>query len=331
MLWWGGVRAGLVTGGIVLGFVISGDKIYALPAAIGALFVAFADAGETVGRRWRTMLWTTTWLMLAALLGGVGGNFVVLGVLMIAPLAFVCGLAGAVGPRAGLAGVLTLVMFVVFNGAPDSERLILLNPLVVGLGGVVMTIATVLPHVFRPDAWRVAMEPVESIPRRLQGKLNLDNDFVRHGVRLAILITLATVLVDVTPYPHDYWIPMTIAWVTRPDRNGTSTKIMARIAGTIVGVVITAVVFDTLAVTPIQIGVLVGIATFVTIAFVWANYAIAVVGITFIVIGLFSFDGDPVGETITLRILATILAGVMAFLGFFIWPPVRRQHHATQA
>lgn len=219
--------------------------------------------------------------------------------------------------------MLTLVLYIVFSGAPDSERLVLGSALVVGLGGVSMTLVTVVPHLVRPGAWRVAVEPVVPFRDRMRGRGNLDDDFLRHGVRLAILVTIATVIADITPFPHDYWLPMTIAWVTKPDKDGTTTKIVARVAGTIAGVLITAVVVDVLDVGDPQIAVLTGIAAAVTVTFVWANYSIAVIGITFVVVGLFTFDGDPVGETILLRIAMTLLAGVMAFVGFYIWPPAR--------
>ena len=147
-------------------------------------------------------------------------------------------------------------------------------------------------------------------------------------MRLAIVVTIATVVADVTPYPHDYWLPMTVAWVTKPDADGTVSKIIARIIGTIAGVLVTAAVVDWIGVTDVQLSVLTGIAAGVAVLFIWANYSIAVVAITFIVIGLFTFDGDPVAETMTLRIAATILAGVMAFLSFYVWPAVRR-HRAT--
>lgn len=318
-----GVRAGIVTGVLVLGFVLAEQAYYALPVAVGAIFAAFSDAGESVGRRWRTMLWATAWLMLATLLGGIAGNLVVLGVLTVAVIAFICGFVGAAGPRSALIGVLALVLYIVFSGAPESERLVLGSALVVGLGGFTMTVATVLPHLMRRGAWRAAVEPVVPFRERMRGRWHLDDNFLRHGVRLALLVTIATIIADLTTFPHDYWLPMTIAWVTKPDRDGTTTKIVARVAGTIAGVLTTAVVVDVLDVGDVEIALLTGVAAAVTVAFIWANYAIAVVGITFVVVGLFTFDGDPVGETIVLRIGATLLAGVMAFLGFYIWPPAR--------
>ena len=328
---WAALRTGIVVGGLVLLFVLRDQNYFALPAAVGALFAAFSDTGGTVGRRWRTMLWTTSWLMLAALLGGIGGNVVLLGIVMTVPIAFVCGFVGAAGPRAALIGVLTLVVFIIFSGSPDSERLVVNTTLLVGLGGFVMTVVTVLPHLFERETRHLHIEPEPPFRERMRGRWNLDDDFLRHGVRLAIVITLATIASDITSYPHDYWLPMTIAWVTKPDQNGTATKIIARISGTVVGVLITVVVVDLMAMRPEGIAIAVGIAAAVTIAFVWANYAIAVCGITFIVIGLFTFDGDPVGSTIVLRIILTILAGVVAFAGFYIWPPVRKHHQPMPA
>lgn len=323
VLYWAALRAGVVTLILVFLALATGNETLALPVAVGAVFVAVADAGEDVGRRWRTMLWTTLWLMIAALLGGIGGDFVYFGLLGALVFAFFCGFAGALGPRAALIGTVTLVIYVVFNGAPDSDRLILDQFLAVGLGGFIMTLVVVLPHIFVRHAWAIAMTPVPSIRERLRGQSDLDNIFFRHAIRLTILIGITVIISDITTLPHDYWLPMTIAWVSRPDPNGTTSKILSRIAGTIVGVLIVWGLVDGLHIQEPGVILVSGIAGAVVTAMIWANYAVTVAGITVLVVTLFTFDGDPVGETLILRVLMTVGAGIIAFLGFYIFPPKR--------
>jgi uncharacterized membrane protein YccC len=164
---------------------------------------------------------------------------------------------------------------------------------------------------------------VAAIRQRIDQQLNLDNDWVRHGVRLAILIGVTTLITDITTYPHDYWLPMTVAWISKPDRDGTATKIIERIAGTIAGVLIAVLLVDVLHLGRIELAVAAGLGSALAVMFVRANYSIAVVGVTLLVVCLFTFDGDPVVQTVVLRVILTVLAGVAAFLGFYIWPPAR--------
>ena len=61
--------------------------------------------------------------------------------------------------------------------------------------------------------------------------------FGRHAVRLAVTLAAAGVLADVLPIQRGYWITLTAALVLRPDFTTTFSRGVARIAGTIVGVV----------------------------------------------------------------------------------------------
>ena len=322
LAWPGAIRSLIVYQVFVLALLLAGYKALALPMAVGVLFASLAEAGEDVGRRWRTMLWATLWISIATFLGGLGSNWIVASVVLAVLVAAVAGMAGMLGPRASLIGVLALVSYTIFNGAPDSDRIIAEDVLGIAAGGVAVTIAMLLPHL-RGAGWTEAGVPVSGIRARVAGQFNARNDMLRHGVRLAIVMGVATLIADLTSYPHDYWLPMTVAWVTKPDKDGTATRIIERITGTIVGVLLTAAVIDGLQINDVTVAIFAGIGLAVAVLFVKANYSIAVVGVTMLVVGLFTFDGDPVGETIVLRIILTISAGVLAFLAFYVWPPAR--------
>lgn len=324
LAWFGALRGLVVYQALVLTLLLTGYKTLALPVAVGVLFASLGDAGEDVGRRWRTMLWTTLWISVTTFLGGIASNWIVASVVLVVVVALVCGMAGMLGPRAALIGVLSLVCYTIFNGAPDSDRIIAEDVLGMFIGGITVTVVMVLPHLWDKADWRAASVSVPGIRARLSGQFDPRNDLFRHGVRLAIIIGLATLISDLTSYPHDYWLPMTVAWVTKPDKDGTSTRIIERIVGTIVGVLVTALVVDVLHFNDVLIAIFAGLGSALAVLFVRANYSIAVAGVTMLVVGLFTFDGDPVGETIVLRIILTIAAGVMAFMAFYIWPPVAR-------
>lgn len=317
---WGALRMAIVALFLIFVPWQMGQIALALPLVGGALFVGVADSGEAIGRRWRTMLWTTLWLMVAALLGGISSESAALALALAIPITLICGVAGAAGPRAGVAGVLSLVMFVVIGGAPESVRTSVQTVLLVGLGGLVITAATVIPQLVVGRGSRaVALEPIASVWHRLRGQLNWSNPFVRHATRLTITIFVAMSISEVLTLPHDYWMPMTVAWVTKPDADGTVSRVLARLAGTVMGLLIIAAIFEAAGVRGEWMALTCAVATGVVVAFIWANYAIAVAAITILFVGMFTFEGDPVGETLAVRLGCTVLAGGLVLAGSFLW------------
>ena len=268
----GGIRAAVVMGLLMTAAVAAGRPSEAIPLAVGALFVAIAEVGEGVGRRWRTMAWVTLWLMASSLVAALLSDHAWAVVLASAVVALLSGFAGAAGPRAALGGVLVLVTFIIVGGAPSMPDEALRISLLMGLGGVAMTVVVVLPHVVRDlGAVRVALGEVPSLPNRLREHLSWQDPFVRHGVRLSLGIAVASALAFASGYPHAYWLPMTIAWVTKPDLEGTVSRVAARILGTVVGIAISAVLLIGLDVSGYAAAVVVALAGRVTVAFICAN------------------------------------------------------------
>ena len=140
---------------------------------------------------------------------------------------------------------------------------------------------------------------------RLREHSATDDAFLRHGARLVVAMVVATAIADGIGWPHEYWIPMTVAWMARPDRSGTATRVVERILGTIAGILVAALVIDGLGQGMRSLVVIVGLGVFVSLAFLQANYPIAVIGLTTTVIALFVFLGDPVASTAPYRVAAT--------------------------
>lgn len=314
------LRASIVVVLLIVGMLALGSSAGAIPVAIGALFVAVADVGEEVGYRWRTMLWTTSWLMAATLIAQlVSVNRVAL-LLTTAVVAFACGLAGALGPRAALAALLSLVVFTIYAGSPELVRDTAPDVLLIGLGGIVQTAVTVLPVlVLHPGRVRRPTHD-DFVLSRLPAHLRRDDAFLRHGARLAVAVTAATALAAIIDFPHSYWIPMSVAWMARPDRDGTATRVAAQLLGTVGGVLAVTAALEGLGRSDSVIVLAVGLGSFVALAFIWANYAVAVVGVTTFVIALFALNGGPVGETVLLRLADTLVAAVITVAAAFLWP-----------
>jgi hypothetical protein len=321
---WAGLRTGITFGVLAGGAFTAGQAARILPLAIGSVFVAFAEAGEDVGRRWRTMAWVTLWLMLAAAAGILLSEQPWFGVPASMGVALLGGVAGVAGGRAAVGGMLTVVAFTIFLGAPQLPSTAVENALLVGLAGAVITIVTVAPHLIRdPGSLRRNLVPTSGLWSRIRPQLSTANPFVRHGVRLALLIGVATIVADASGVEHAYWLPMTIAWITKPDSDGTVSSVAGRLLGTLAGLaacVLLILVFHvqgTLAVA------LCALAAGLVIAFIRANYALGVLAITVLVVMVFSIEGDPVTSAIDVLLAATVLAAIMTVVASFAWrrPP----------
>jgi uncharacterized membrane protein YccC len=319
IVWKMPLRSSIVIVLLLAAFLAAGRPMEAIPVAIGALFASVADVGEHVGHRWRTMLWTTMWLMIACATGDAVSDFRIILFVASAAAALLAGFAGAIGTRASLIGVLSLVVFTIFAGTPEVPWEFVPNALLMGLGGVVQTAVTCIPPLIRNRQLIHKPDDAGFVLPRMREHLHAKDPFVRHAVRLAIAILAATVIEFVIQHPHAYWIPMTVAWVARPDHNGTVSKVAARMIGTLIGLVLVAATIWAFGWSEVGIVLIIGGGSMLALAFIWANYAIAVAGVTTFVIALFSLIGDPVRATLPIRALDTFIAGVITVAASYIW------------
>jgi uncharacterized membrane protein YccC len=328
--WRDAARGTLITAAVTVIPVLAGAPEKAIPLSIGAAFIAVSEAGEPFKRRWRTMLWTTVALMIAVGLGAMLSNVYLLAIGVTAVVAFVCGVVGFLGPRFAVGGLLSLVLFAIYVGVPVSLDGALTSAALIGLGGFIQAIASMTMGFVRgqhrlPSPGRRSLPPLNALWKG-------DHTFLNHGIRLAIVMTIATTISESLTVPHPYWLPMSVAWMSKPDLNGTVVRVLHRLVGTVLGLVIAylvVVIFQ-----PSGSGflplVLIGVA--LAIAFIWSNYAIAVTGVTMWVVSLFAMVGDPVVSTMDARLLATVAAAALVLLATWLsdWRP-RRAGAALQS
>jgi uncharacterized membrane protein YccC len=487
-----GVRTGITIAIVFLLGLPSGNIGVSTSIAVGVLFTAILDTSDAPRVRLQLLMWGMLWTSGAVLLGGVVGLTGTLHVLVALPLAFLCGYAGALGMRAGLTGVVCLVMFAFYAGydigvnvaivdaalfvvggcitiavnlamsplrrlpsvrtgvarsyqeiqqaasrrglklatpaiaaeifaartvaghrgcagdtaawvddllrdaerarlgllallaerslnptyvdalatsagrlagaiadevrgplglpgrrrrsrsdrflsqleitaaaAPDARLAILAEELTAPLGAAVERLRAAWPIGSRADVQPPRWHGTPIIPR-LRAHAHLSDPVLEHAIRLTIAFGGATLLAVIINQSHAYWVPLTVAWVTKPDLSSTVTRITMRIVGTILGLaVVTALV---LAVSDfsrrdVVISIAIGAAGALALAFLWANYPVAVVGITSFVLLLEAFDSTTLESNVIARFLATVAAGAWVLLVSAIRP--RRAGNAT--
>jgi uncharacterized membrane protein YccC len=153
--------------------------------------------------------------------------------------------------------------------------------------------------------------------------IDLRGEYLRHAVRLSIAMAIAAAIAFWSKrefdFPHDYWIPMTVAWVARPDFDGTVSRVFARIVGVVFGVTAAAIGIEVLDAQSYGLAVLVGIGTWVALVFIWSNYAVAVIGVTLLVLSLYAVEDDRSWTELGARLLATVVAGVIVIVISELW------------
>ena len=477
--WVAGLRTGiLIALALVVGLWV-GQVEVALSVSMGLLFVSIADCADSRGVRVRVMLWATLWIGVGVLLGGLASEFRVTHVFIALVMAAACGYAGALGPRGGLIGVLTLVLFAFYAGAPVVVDIALLDTACFVVGGLitlvvnllltpprrlgavrsgiahsyrelqdaaqrrgielaaptvaaaVLTARTVVDHegcVGASAAWANALlssaertrlallalisersidpayvdelttqlshtaraiadevasplglpgerrrararaslgalqevvarapdprlatlaqdvdEAIASAiavldqpwplgsradiitpPRahapvlpRLRAHLRWSDPVAEHALRLTVAFggaTIATVIVDVS---HAYWLPLTVAWIAKPDLSNTVSRVTMRILGTMAGLVAVMVILLVAHELPGEALILclaVGLTGAMALAYLNANYPLAVIGITGFVLLIEHVTGDGERYDIIARLLATTLAGLWVLL-----------------
>lgn len=477
--WIAGLRTGVLVVLALLAGIALGRLAEALSVAVGVLFIAIADVVDSRAVRLRAMMWATLWLGAAVLLGGLVGGLPALHVVIAINLALLCGYAGALGPRAGLVGVLALVLFAFYAGSPVVIDIAVIDAGYFVLGGlatVVVNILTTPPsrlgatrsavaHVYRelqdaagrrglalaapavataamaargvaervgcagatrtwvddllvgaeqarlallallserdidpayvdeltaglreasraiadelaaplglpgrarrdrarqrladlravtdraPDprladlgadlisALTTAVQALDGpwplghradvvppaqtsapVLARLRAHLHMADPVAEHAIRLAVAFggaTLAAVIVDVS---HAYWVPLTVAWIAKPDLANTVSRVAMRIVGTLAGLVMVTVILAAADIVPGQaviLGLAVGISAAVVLAYLGANYPLAVLGITCFVLLIEHLAGDGEEYDVLARLAATVLAGLWVLL-----------------
>lgn len=477
------LRAALVTTVVVGAMMALGNRQLLVPVAIGALFTGVGDFRGPAMSRAKGMSSIAAAITVACMLGALAADWPVARVAGTVVAAFACGYAGRAGPRSGVAGLLSLIVFVVFAGVPEAAGAVPVAGTAMLAGGAVQVLVGLMPQVVRRtggvradvcvayravaysvrstrirygsvspalkvqqarrsvaamradasvqapldrlldaltrfrigglivlslptdatpdqqallDAFRrtaadlalaighaieiplrgaavpraaAAMEQAAAacagiddarmatgvgemrdglrdalaalapgIPRGsmrsvpfdvmhareplsgLVGRTTLDDIMLRHAIRLALATGTGTLIAIAAGFPHNYWVPMTVAWVLRPDLAGTGVRVAARLAGTMAGLAVSLVVIGLFGGGPAPVLALVFLSCVLIYAFLVPNYSLCTAGVTILVIALFSYLGQPLVTDVSLRMLGTAVAAVLAMGVVFVVP-----------
>ncbi|MEY4039969.1 MAG: hypothetical protein RLZZ52_837 [Actinomycetota bacterium] len=298
-----------------------------IPLGVGALFAGIAESNIHPAHRGRIMLWATVWLMVTSGLGFMVAWNTVLVVVASACVAALSGWVGVAGSRAGIVGVLSLVLFTITAGLPETVESSGLFVLFVGVGGLVQTAVFVLVNRVRPgEPGPPPQREASSVWFRVRNPGSDKGMYLRHTLSVTIAIVIATALSQFLEVPHEYWIPMTVAWIFKPNQKATTLRVAERVTGTLLAIGL-AFLWGTFLPAPAPVlFVLCGVGAYLVLAFLTGNYSIATFGVTTFVLALFAVAGDLYEETVIFRLIATLTAGlIVVVVIFLVW--IRSPRH----
>ena len=289
-----------------------GQDAYTLPLVIGSAFTALVYLTSKPDTRVRGMLWVISWMFVATLLGGLVSNWGWPQLLIVALVGLIGGYVGVIGPRGAMIGVLSMQVYTVFSGLPMIPTTAVKFSAVLALGGLTyLAVVTIICFLTRPSGSGPALAQVAPLSQRLDLRDPFSTHFGLHAVRLSIALVIATAFSHWVDWPHNYWIPMTIVLVSRPDTAGVASRVTQRILGTLLGVGVTMLLVAFFGDGPVAVIFYVTFGILLMQTFTRANYPISVIGTTILIMTLMILTGDPVVVTDVFRIIETLLGGAL--------------------
>ncbi len=158
----------------------------------------------------------------------------------------------------------------------------------------------------------------------LGANLTLRSSACRHAIRLAVAATLASALARALRLPHDYWVPLTVLWLLRPDFGATFTRGVQRYAGTTAGAVLATLFAATVHPGPYTLSILATALSVGIFCFMLANYGVTGACTTGWVVFVSALAGIPEFRAAADRVLDTSLGAIIALGGYLLWPTWER-------
>ena len=164
--------------------------------------------------------------------------------------------------------------------------------------------------------------PIEPVSNLLHRR-DPNSVFTRHAIRVSAVFVLATAIAQLDPLNHSYWIPLTVAWITKPDFAGTTLRVVERVLGTMIGVVASVLLIDLIGSSiPLELAMFAA-GSMITVLFIVANYTLCTVGVTIWLMAVLDIGSAPTGG----RVVQTIAAGLLVIGASRLWP-TRTSSHA---
>jgi hypothetical protein len=291
--------------------------------ATGALLAGFPGLDAPAGPRAAWQAATAPIIGVAAALGVLSSQSAVLAVLAMGLLGSAAGYCFAVSLRLAIAGLSVALALVIAQGlflAPSEAWPALLY---VTCGGLTQALWSLLVWVFVDRAadeegsgWSAA-----AAKAGLVANLTLRSTSFRHALRFAAALAAGVATYRIFGFTeHGFWIPLTILFVMRPEREETFRRLVLRAVGTALGLIVATAVAETIGGNDLAVAIVLTISAALCFGLLTVQYALFTAAITTYVVLLADTLGEPAFLAVWQRAVGTAIGIAIAFVAFLIWP-----------
>jgi hypothetical protein len=320
--------------GLALGIELGFDAPTQGAIATGALVNGFPgmDAPARPRAGWQAA--SAPLIGIAAALGILSSQTGPTAVLALGLMGLIAGYCFCVSLRLAIVGLsVTLAMMIaqgLFLPAGDAAPALLYGT----LGGLTQVAWSLLVWIAFD---RAADEPEKAWSGRedaaaLRANLALSSQSARHALRFGAALAAGVAAYRILGlHQHGFWIPLTILFVMRPERDETDHRLILRALGTVLGLIVATSVAEAFWGQDLVLAVVLTAAAAFSFGLLTVQYALFTTAITTYVVLMSTTLGEPAFEAAGQRATGTALGIAIAFLAWRLWPnPVGTVDLASQ-
>jgi hypothetical protein len=291
--------------------------------ATGALLAGFSGMAAPARPRAGWQAAVAPLIGLAAALGVLTGSNAFLAIATMAAVGAAAGYCFAVSLRFSIAGLSVALSLLIAQDLPLDLGDVVPALLLATAGGL-------LQATFSLCVWAAGDREEEggesgwdwlTARQALRDNLTLRSTSFRHGLRFgAALATGVALYWLLGVHEHGFWIPLTILFVLRPDKDETFRRLALRAIGTAIGLVIATALAEWLRGDELAIAVCLTIATGFAYGLLTVQYALFTAAITVYAVLLADSIGEAALRAADERALGTAFGILIAGAAFLLWP-----------
>jgi hypothetical protein len=291
--------------------------------ATGALLAGFPGLDAPAGPRAAWQAASAPAIGVAAALGILTSQSAPLAVLAMGLLGAAAGYCFSVSLRLAIFGLSVALSLMIAQGLflPTADAAPAL--LYATAGGLLQSAWSVTVWVLadrgdrnEPSGWDAA-----ETARALRANLTLGSASARHAIRFGVALAAGVATYRVLGMDdHGFWVPLTILFVMRPERDETYKRLVLRGVGTVLGLIFATAVAEALGGSDLVVGVVLTASAGFAYGLLTVQYALFTASITTYVVLLTDTLGEPALQAADERATGTALGIAIAFLAFVLWP-----------
>jgi hypothetical protein len=290
--------------------------------ATGALLAGFPglDAPARTRAAWQAAVAPA--LGLAAALGALTGSSALLAVVAMALLGGAAGYCFAVSLRFSLAGLTVALALLIAQGLPLTASDALPALLYATAGGLLQAAFSLCVYAAgdRTEEGGGRAWSTPAARAALRANLTLRSVSFRHAIRFGSALAAGVAAYWLLGLEeHGFWVPLTILFVLRPEREETFHRLALRAAGTAIGLLLATALSQWLHGDPVAIALLLTLAAGFAFGMLTVQYALFTAAITVYVVLLADTLGEPALRVAGQRALGTAIGIAIAGAAFLLW------------